>query len=275
MAVVDGARIHFVDHGEGRPVLLVHGNPTWSFLWRKVIARLPDDRVRVIAPDLIGLGLSDKPHSPAEHTLDMHVSVIAKLVESLNLQEMTISGQDWGGPVAAGVAARAPGRVRAAVFANTAILEPKKPLRTTPFHMISHVPVLSDLLFRGLNFPVPILNRAQGDRSSIGPIEKRAYAWPLGSWRDRAAPLGMARMVPNRNNHPSICVLEDTDRWARWFKGPTALVWGLRDPILGRALHRLREAMPHAKVVETQGGHFIQEEASKEIADAILEVTGE
>lgn len=273
MATVDGWKMHFVDEGEGRPVLLVHGNPTWSFLWRKVIQRIAPEGVRAIAPDLIGLGLSDKPPYVGAHTLDFHISQLVKLVDALDLRQMTIVGQDWGGPIVTGAAARMGDRTRAAVYANTAVLVPKSRWRGTWFHQFSHMPVISELAFRGLNFPVPILDRVQGDRGSIGSFEKRAYRYPLQRWRDRAAPLAMARMVPNGPDHPSVPVLEEIDAWVRKFSGPVALVWGLNDPILGRSIRLIREVFPDAPYTETQAGHFLQEEVPDELADAILKVT--
>jgi pimeloyl-ACP methyl ester carboxylesterase len=267
VAEVNGTRIHFVDHGEGRPVLLVHGNPTWSYLWRKVIAQLAD--YRLVAPDLCGLGLSDKPSRPAAHLLSRHIDWIDQLVAGLDLQDLIVVGQDWGGPIAAGVAARRTASVRGAVFGNTAILKPRRPLRTTPFHRFSHTPILSDAVFRLGGFPQRALSRAQGDRRSIGPEETRAYTWPLRRLRDRAAPLGMARMVPNHEDHPSLAPLEEVDAWVRGFTGPVALVWGLRDPILGRALRRHRAALPDARVWSSDAGHFLQEEVPEDFAEAI------
>ncbi|MBW2254835.1 MAG: alpha/beta fold hydrolase [Deltaproteobacteria bacterium] len=271
MAVIDGVRVHFVDEGNGPPVLLVHGNPTWCYLWRKVIHQVTPG-VRVIAPDLVGLGLSDKPRRPAAHQLEMHLETIRALVRALDLRDLTVVGQDWGGPVAAGVGAREPDRVHGVVFANTAVLPPRRPFRTKGFHRFSQLPVVSDLVFRGLNFPLPVLDRVQGDRSSIGRAEKRAYRWPLRRIRDRAAPLGLARMVPDGEDHPSAAVLDEVGAWVEGFRGPAALVWGSRDPILGRALRRLREGIPQAQVVETQAGHFLQEEVPEELAAAILGV---
>src|SRR5512139_3668679 len=91
--------IHFVDEGAGLPVVLQHGNPTWSYLWRKVIRRLAGTGVRVIAPDLVGLGLSDKPRDAGVHTLSFHAEQIEGLVRALGLDQVTIVGQDWGGPM--------------------------------------------------------------------------------------------------------------------------------------------------------------------------------
>jgi haloalkane dehalogenase len=116
------------------------------------------------------------------------------------------------------------------------------------------------------------MDRAQGDASSIGWRETAAYAWPFRHLLDRAGPIGLARMVPDSEHHPSTSVLDDIGRWVESWQGPAALVWGSRDPILGRALRRHREALPQASVTETRAGHFLQEEVPDAIAVAIREV---
>jgi len=264
--------IHFVDEGEGAPVLLLHGNPTWSFLWRKVIRILARENVRIIAPDLVGLGLSSKPRDPRTHTLNFHANRISALVEALDLDDITIAAQDWGGPIIAVMAARNRERIHGAVFSNTAIRVPYRSPRRTAFHRFSHVPVVSDLVFRGLIFPIPILHLAQGDRTSIGRSERRAYRWPFRAFRDRVAPLALARLVPQSIDSPAFRTLREADSWARSFPGPVRLVWGMRDPILGRALRGVKELFPNATVFETEAGHFLQEEVPEDLAEAILGV---
>src|SRR6187397_2307917 len=94
--------MHYVDEGQGDiSVLLLHGNPTWSFLWRKVIALLADHRLHIIAPDLIGLGLSGKPSRVASYSLEMQVDHLQALVQALDLRQVILVGQDWGGPIGA------------------------------------------------------------------------------------------------------------------------------------------------------------------------------
>ncbi|MBI2423345.1 MAG: hypothetical protein HYV27_10990 [Candidatus Hydrogenedentes bacterium] len=170
------------------------------------------------------------------------------------------------------MAARHPERVKGAVFANTAILAPAKRIKATWFHRFSQMPIVSDIAFRGLGFPLPILSRVQGDPASIGAFERRAYAWPLARFADRAAPLGLARMVPNGPDHPSVHVLQTCERWATEFRGPVELVWGMRDPILGRSLKRIQAVFPEAPVTRTEAGHFLQEEVPDLLAAAILRV---
>jgi haloalkane dehalogenase len=267
--------IHFVDEGAGLPVLLQHGNPTWSYLWRKIVRRLVGTGVRVIAPDLVGLGLSDKPRDASVHTLTFHADQIEGLLQALDLDQVTIVGQDWGGPVLGLVAARNPKLVDGAVFANTGLTAPRRAGTLSWFHRLANMPVISDLLFRGLSFPMPVMHRVQGDRSSIGRTEKKAYGYPLRSIRDRTAPLALARMVPTGLDHPSVEPLREVEAWAGAFSGPVCLVWGRADPILGRGLKAMRRLFPAAPVVETQAGHFLQEEVPEALAEAILAVVSE
>lgn len=266
-----GRRIHFVDHGPraGPPVLLLHGNPTWSFLWRKVIARLPE--LRCVAPDLLGLGLSDTLPRISDHSVERHAAAVAELVAALDLAGVVLVGQDWGGPIGAAAAALDPDRYAGMVLANTAVVLPPR-LRGTAFHRFARRPVVSDLAFRLLGFPQNALWRVQGDPRSIRGATARAYRRPLGGWRRRVAPLAMARMVPDGEHHPSVPALRRAEAWATSFAGPVSLVWGERDPILGRSLARHREAFPDAPVTITTAGHFLQEEVPDELATAIRDV---
>lgn len=271
--LADGCQIHRIDHGEpdAPVVLLLHGNPTWSFLWRDVIARLSG--LRCVAPDLLGFGLSSRI-ALHEHGVERHVEALAELVEALGLRRFVLVGQDWGGALGPVLAARMPGRVAGVVLANTSVVLPPRP-RGTWFHRFVRTPVVSDLAFRGLGFPQNALWVAQGDRRSIrGPVA-RAYRWPLRRLSDRSGPLALARMVPDSLEHPSIAPLRRGEAWLREFVaagGPLALVWGERDPILGRALARHERAFPTASVTRTQAGHFLQEEVPEALATAIREV---
>lgn len=266
-----GKTVHFVDHGpeRARPALFVHGNPTWSFLWRKVIAALPE--LRCIAPDLLGFGLSDRLARLEDHSVDRHAAAVAELVTALDLRDLVLVGQDWGGPIGVLAASLVPDRIAAVVLANTSVLVPARP-RGTLFHRFARVPVLSDVVFRGLGFPQNLLAVAQGDRRSIRGATARAYTYPLRSLADRTGPLALARMVPDGPDHPSLPALQRAEAWILGFSGPVALVWGERDPILGKALARHQRALPRASVTTTQAGHFLQEEVPEEIAAAVEDV---
>ncbi|NOY89848.1 MAG: alpha/beta fold hydrolase [Deltaproteobacteria bacterium] len=275
MLRLPGHALHFVDEGAGTPVMLLHGNPTWSFLWRKVIARLVPEGLRVIAPDLVGFGLSDKPTQVSAYSLAMELETVLALVDALDLRNLVLVGQDWGGPIAAGVARARPERLRGLVLANTSVLPPARPFRPKAFHRFSHAPMVSDLAFRGLGLPMHLLELAQGKRSRFERATRRAYVWPFRRSWQRAGPLALARMVPTSEAHPSTALLDAIGGWMVGYRGPTELVWGLRDPILGRALGRHRRALPQARVTETQAGHFLQEQVPEELARAILRVVTE
>jgi cis-3-alkyl-4-acyloxetan-2-one decarboxylase len=263
-----GRAIHFIDHGErdAKQVLMLHGNPTWSFLWRRVIAELPE--YRSVAPDLLGLGFSGHLPEISDHTLARHADAIADLVRALGLRDFILVGQDWGGPIAMAVGARFPERISGVVLGNTAVIVSKRPLRSA-FHRFGRLPILSELVFRGLGFPQNILHRIQADRSSIRGDVARAYRWPLRGWKRRVAPLALARMVPDGPDHPSIPELRRGEAWIRGFEGPVSLVWGMGDPILGRLVDRHERELEPRNVVRTNAGHFLQEEVPELIAREI------
>lgn len=246
---------------------MVHGNPTWSFLWRKVIALLPG--FRCVAPDLLGLGLSDRID---HHSVERHGAALADLIEGLDLRGVILVAQDWGGPFATEAATRVHDRIAGCVFANTVVSLPAHP-KTSLFHLFARMPVVSDLVFKGIGFPQIALWPVQGDKRSIRGDVARAYRWPMQSWKDRGTPLALARMVPHRPDHPSMPALRRGSEWAKSFAGPMALVWGMRDPILGRALRRHERDLPQAPVTRTSAGHFLQEEVPEELAAAVEEVT--
>ena len=268
-----GRTIHTIDHGSGRPVLLIHGNPTWCYLWRKVIAGLDPQRLRCVAPDLLGFGLSSKLLRTRDHTLERHLLALTQAIEALQLGPGTILvGQDWGGPLVVGVGARTlREQVAGIVLGNTSVLTPSLP-KGTWFHRFSRLPLVSDAAFRLLGFPLPVLHTAQGDKGSLRGAAARAYRWPLASPLTRAGMLGLARMVPAGLDHPSLPALREIESWVTSFTGPMTLVWGQRDPILGRALKKHERAFPHARVVRTQAGHFLQEEVPELFVEAIEEV---
>ncbi len=265
---VEGRDIHFVDEGEGPAVLLMHGNPTWGFLYRHVIRRLRDAKVRCIVPDLFGFGLSEKPSAWRAHTLTAHARTMGRLLQALVDDDVVLVGQDWGGPIVLGAGREAGLPIKGIVLGNTAVLRPARPFRSKPFHRLSQLPVVSDALFRGGNLPVTLMNRVQHQR--LGRVTQAAYRYPFLRIKDRAGPLALARMVPNAEDHPSTQAMDDICAFVEQVAAPVTLVWGRNDPMLGRTLGRHRRAFPTARVVDTVAGHFLQEEVPDVLADEIL-----
>jgi cis-3-alkyl-4-acyloxetan-2-one decarboxylase len=270
---VGGARMHVMEWGEGRPVLLQHGNPTWGFLYRKVLKALAGAPLRLVAPDLVGLGFSDKPGAEA-HTLDNHARWLGALLDELKLEELVFVAHDWGGPIGLRALADRPGLLKGLVVLNTVVSPPRPGFRPSAFHRLARLPIVSTLLFRGLGFPQRALHRVQGDRTSIRGEVARAYRVPLRGWSRNAAPLALARMVPDSMSHPSIEPLRRCQQVVEGFDGPAAIVWGDRDPILGRVRTWIEKLLPRARVTRTDAGHFLQEEVPAEIAAAVRAVAG-
>lgn len=265
-------RMHVMESGHGRPVLLLHGNPTWGFLYRKVAAQLEGEPLRLIMPDLIGLGLSDKPRRAREHVLERHAGWVGALIDALDLRELVFVGQDWGGPIGLRALADRRERLAGLVLLNTVIGPPRPGFRPTAFHRFARLPIVSDLAFRVAGFPQIALHLAQGDRHSIRGEVARAYRYPLRHVRDRVAPLALARMVPDSQHHPSIAGLRVCQELVERFDGPAAIVWGDRDPVLGRVRRHVERSLPNARVTVTAAGHFLQEEVPTAIAAAIRHV---
>lgn len=261
--------MHVMEIGRGRPVLMLHGNPTWGFLYRNVANALIGQPMRLIMPDLIGLGLSSKPRSMHAHTLEAHGRWMGQLIDTLDLDDVVLVGQDWGGPVGLHAFSTRVERVAGMVLLNTVVGPPKESFKPKAFHRLSQLPIVSDLAFRVAGLPQKMLATVQGDRRSITRQATRAYEYPLRDFEDRTAPLALARMVPDSLTHPTVPALNQCQRYVESFRGPAAMVWGQRDPILGRLHRRVAERLPEPEVVLTQAGHFLQEEVPDVIAEAI------
>lgn len=271
MLDVGGYRMHVMEAGDpkGAPVVMLHGNPTWGFLYRRVVDALADAPARLILPDLIGLGCSDKPSDAAEHTIERHSRWFGAMLDALSLERIVFVGQDWGGPIGLHALAERTDLTHSMVILNTVVGPPKPGFKATAFHRFARAPLVSDVAFRVLGFPQIALDRAQGDRDSIRGEVARAYRWPLRHLRDRVAPLALARMVPDSQHHASIEPLRRVQQYADSFRGPVSIVWGDRDPVLGRVRSFIERVFPQAEVTRTQAGHFLQEEVPAEIASAI------
>lgn len=272
MVDVGGVRMCVTEVGEGRPVLLLHGNPTWSFLYRKVAAALAGERLRLVMPDLVGFGLSDKPRDASVHTLDQQGAWLSALLDELRLGPVVLVVQDWGGAIGMRAMVDRPDELAGLVVLNTVLSPPPDRFRPTAFHRFARMPVASSLAFRVLGFPQNVLWTAQGDRSSIRGAVARAYRYPLRRVRDRVAPLALARMVPDSFEHPSIPPLRRVQELTESFRGPAAIVWGDKDPVIGRVRNWIARLLPQAEVTRTEAGHFLQEEVPGPIADAIRRV---
>lgn len=263
---VDGGTLHYLDEGpeDAAPILCVHGNPTWSFHFRRIASEFSYDS-RVIAPDHIGCGLSDKPQAWS-YRFEDHVANLERLVLELDLRDITLVAHDWGGAIGCGVAVRHPERFARLFLMNTAAFpEGRVPLRIKA----CRAPLLGELAVRGLNaFAGPAVYMATERWERMTPEVRRGYLEPYGSWADRIATHRFVRDIPSFEGHPSYSALSEVDRGlVRLGQKPVRLAWGMRDFCFTPAfLERWRARFPRAEVLELpHSGHYVLEDAHEEV----------
>ena len=258
---VDGRRLHYVDVGEGAPVLLLHGEPTSSYLWRKIVPQLPGRR---IAPDLIGFGESDKPEDVGWYTYDRHVASIARLVETLDLRDTTLVVHDWGGPIGLCVAVERPERFARLVILNTGIGGGAPPSET----WLRFREMVRE---RGGDLDIGRLVEA-GTAGGLDDETRAAYDAPFPTPASKAGARAFPELVPTEPEHPNTAPMNRVRDALRDWRKPALVVWGADDPVLPvRIAHGFVELIPGAEgpVLIDGAGHFLQEDRPDEVADAI------
>lgn len=260
---IDGVRMHYVDEGTGPTILLLHGNPTWSFYYRELIRGLRD-RYRVIAPDHIGCGLSDKPRN-YPYTLSTHIANLERLVDALELQDVTLGLHDWGGAIGMGWAVRHPDRVGRLVLFNTAaFLGGRMPFRIR----ICRWPILGEIGVLRLNAFARAATWMACTRRRMPTDVKRGYLYPYDSPANRQAVLRFVRDIPTTPCVPSYSVLNEIQRRLSQFADrPAIIFWGMKDfcftPwFLEEWRRRFPDAVVHAFA---DAGHYVVEDASDRI----------
>lgn len=256
-------RLRYLDEGEGPPVLLVHGTPTWSFLWRRLVARLSRTH-RVIAPDHLGFGLSEKPPDAPYRPRD-HARRLAALVDDLGLDDFALVVHDFGGPVGLPLALDRPDAVRALVLFNTWMWSLAGDPQAARASRLLGGPIGRFLYTRFNLSPRVLLPALYGDRRQLDPDTHRHYLRPFPDAASRKAPWTLAAALVGESEwYESLW-----ERVGRLADVPALLLWGEQDPAFGpEALERWRRALPHAAVERyPEAGHFVQEEvpASAEV----------
>jgi cis-3-alkyl-4-acyloxetan-2-one decarboxylase len=261
---LDGLRYHYVDEGSGPTLLMVHGNPTWSFAWRNLIKAL-SPRYRVVAVDHIGCGFSDKPQDYS-YRLAEHVSNLGRFVTGLDLSEITLFAHDWGGAIGMGAARALPERFSRFVLFNTAAFRSTRiPLRIS----VCRIPLLGDVAIRGLNlFSLAALRMAVTERKRITPSVRAGYLAPYRSWHDRIAVLRFVQDIPLSPSHPSYATLQAIEESLVTFREkPMLLVWGERDwCFTTEFLAEFERRFPQAETLRlADAGHYVFEDAHEAI----------
>ncbi|PKG39580.1 alpha/beta fold hydrolase [Psychromonas sp. Urea-02u-13] len=269
----NGQQYHYLNEGEGEPVVMVHGNPSWSFYYRNLVQALSKN-YQCIVPDHIGCGLSDKPgDDDYEYTLKSRIDDLEALLESLNITEnITLVVHDWGGMIGMGYASRYPERIKRLVVLNTGAfhLPQEKSLPIGLF--ICRNTLLGTLLVRGLNAFSSAASYVGVKRKAMPKDVRKAYVMPFNSWKNRISTLRFVQDIPLFQSDKSYQLVSDiSDSLENFKKTPTIICWGLKDFVFDKHFLAVwKEKMPHAEVNEfADCGHYILEDASDEVIPLI------
>ncbi len=271
-ADVSGRRMHYLDEGSGPPLLMVHGNPTWSFYWRNLVTAFRD-RYRVIVPDHIGCGLSDKPTAEQyDFRLASRIADLTALVEQLDLRDVTLLAHDWGGAIGMGTAVKSPTRFnRFALFNTAAFPGGRCPLRIR----VCRIPVLGQIGVQGLNlFAGAAIKMAVCRHGRMTPQVRAGLLAPYDSWANRRAVHQFVADIPLSETHPSFAALHEIEEGLAQFRNhPICLIWGMQDwCFTPKFLDRFLDFFPEATVHRLeQAGHYVIEDAHEEIVPMLEE----
>ena len=272
---VDGLRMHYVDEGDptAAPVLMLHGEPTWSYLYRHMIGACAGAGHRVIAPDLIGFGKSDKPTARSDYTYQRHVDWMTGFIEALDLRQVTLFCQDWGSLIGLRVAAEHDERFARIVVGNGALPTADASTRLGVLNIAAFL-TWRTFATRSPVLPVGRIVNA-GCLRTLSPGERRAYDAPFPDSQSQAGARAFPRLVPISPRDPAIPANRRAwEALGRWQK-PFLTTFGDRDPILGSGDKVLQRHVPGAKGqphTRVHAGHFLQEDAGPELAQKINEL---
>jgi haloalkane dehalogenase len=263
----DGLRMHYVDEGAGAPLLLLHGEPTWSFLYRKLIPSLSRG-ARCIAPDYFGFGRSDKPTDRAWYSYDRHFGSIERLVQELDLRELTVVVQDWGGPIGFRLCVTQPARIARLVVLNTGIgarAPNEEWLRFQAFMRRVDTEIVAGQLIR-LSLVQPVSDEVIAGYDAPFPVPESRVGIAM-----------FPELVATGSAHPSAPAMLEVRERLRAFDRPALVLFSDSDPIFGRAAaEAMADLLPAAELdPPLEGaGHFLQEDCGEQIAARIADWIG-
>jgi pimeloyl-ACP methyl ester carboxylesterase len=275
--IVNGRRLAYVDEGDrtARPVLLMHGNPTWGFLYRDFIGPLTDSGYRVVVPDWIGTGYSDHPQFDAAYSLAHHIADLVSLIDQLDLRGFTVVGQDWGGPQGVGAAMQRLDQLSALVLMNTWLWTGQvgkfhqSPLPWTTWH----APLIGQLLMK--RFKVLSHGGAPAiSRRGMSEDERRAYHHVFDEPDSDNVVLTWPRTIPLREGDRGWADMRMIEsRLPELAKIPTLMLWAPEDNVFPiEYANRMKELLPHAEgpILFDRAGHFLQDDRGPDLVKAII-----
>jgi cis-3-alkyl-4-acyloxetan-2-one decarboxylase len=266
-------RLHYLDEGRGDPVVMLHGNPTWSYYYRNVIAALRN-RFRCIVPDHIGCGFSDKPQPPRyDYSLKSRIDDLTALLDHLGVSEnVTLVVHDWGGIIGMAWAARHVEAVKRLVILNTAGFHLPKSKRL-PFRLwLGRSTRLGAWLIQSRNLFCRHATNVGVKRKSLPAEAREWYLKPYDSWENRIAVLKFVQTIPLKPGDPGYEIVSEVEAsLPKFAKTPTLICWGMKDFVFDRHfLEEWERRMPHATVYRfADCGHYILEDAADEVVPLI------
>jgi len=261
---VDGLRLHYVDEGEGRPIVCFHGEPTWAYLYRKMLTPLVEGGYRVICPDLPGFGRSDKPTDRDWYTFDRHLQHVTDLLAPLDLHEATVVVQDWGGPIGTSWAMQNAERVAALAILNTGLFLG---------HVSKGFMAWRDFAEKNPDLPVGFVIQG-GTTTELPDDVVAAYEAPFPTVESKAGAAQFPLLVPTSEDEPMVAQQREmAEALGRWEK-PALVAFSDGDPVFPfpKAGSRYVDLIPTvAEQVKIEGAaHFLQEDRGEQIAGEIL-----
>lgn len=259
-------RMHFVTTGQShsQTLLCVHGNPTWSFYYRRLLAEL-SDVAKVVAVDHVGCGLSDKPQTYS-YCLNQHIQNLVEFVEQQDLQNITLVVHDWGGAIGLGAALEMPQRIKKLMILNTAAFPPP----FVPWRIAAcRIPVVGNWAMRGLNlFAVAALRMTLSRLPKLDAAVSAGLIAPYASWNERVGIARFVQDIPRSASDPTWKRLGDIEKSLSSLSNrPTSFVWGMHDWCFRpECLDRLQSHFPDALTTKLSDvGHYVMEEAAEEV----------
>lgn len=267
MDLPNGVKMHYLDEGSGPIVLMLHGNPTWSFYYRGLVNKMVSAGYRCIVPDHIGCGLSDKP-SNYDYKLEQRIEDVASLLHYLEIGNYSLIVHDWGGAIGCGLAVRRPTAVEKIVLLNTAAFNSRR----IPWRIAAvKVPLLGEFIIRALNgFAGPAANMSV--RIPLSPVAKRGLLWPYRSWANRIATWNFVKDIPLGKKHVSFARLATIEAsLSNLSDKPIHIVWGGKDFCFNHYfLKRWQTIFPTAELsLFPRYGHYILEDGRAEVETVI------
>lgn len=259
----EGLRIAYIDQGRGPLVFLLHGMPSWSFLWRKAIPPLLEAGCRVVAPDLLGFGRSDKPTNVADYTYPRHVAAIEELLDSLGAERVHFVLHDWGGPIGTLVAANNTDRIASTTLMDTGF-------NTGDFKMSEQWQAFRSFVATAEELPIGFLIKGAVVRELTDDVFA-AYEAPFPTEQSKAGARAFPPMIPTSTDHPDAKEGQAALEVFAAGTWPKLVLWADKDPVLPRKLGDVLSARIGAGSAITieDAGHFLQEDAGEEIGERI------